>query len=85
MRIRGGVGEGHRGAQILDPAGEEGGPNGRFAALCTTRQFWYGASRSEARIPPGLPVRGWKMMSFTVFLYCLFATKRVRLRGDGGL
>ena len=24
-----------------------------WAAVCTTRQFWYGALRSEARIHPG--------------------------------
>ena len=29
-----------------------------LAAVCTTRQFWYGALRSEARIQPGLPARG---------------------------
>ena len=51
----------------------------RLAGLCTTRQFWHGASRSEARIPYGPPARGWKMMGFAV--YNLFSTRRVLLRG----
>ena len=29
-----------------------------LTAVCTTRQFWYGAWRSEARIHPGLPALG---------------------------
>ena len=29
-----------------------------LTAVCTTRQFWYGALGSEARIHPGLPAWG---------------------------
>ena len=54
----------------------------RLAGLCTTRQFWHGASRSEARIPYGPPARGWKMMGFAGLLYSLFSTRRVCLRGQ---